>query len=651
MSSATLEPEAMDPKLLTEVERQEAVLADLPEDYEFPLFDGRQAIESQRKSAYKNTPRAAREIVDNAVEAGAKNVWIVFKRPGEDRAKHERRDAVSAVAFIDDGPGMLPKMAQYALSWGGGTHFDDPTGIGRFGFGLPNSSINQTRRVEVYTRTGAKQPWTRAVLDINKVKQHGLVKVDPPEEAELPEFVVEYMKKNRITLKSGTVVVWDKPDKLSARSASKLREQMLDDFGVVYRYLLDDFRLVVDGVAVQKVDPLFLMEDARYYKSEKDGGPWCKFDRQLIVKYHKDEETGGQHLELLISAPEVQAARQDPNVVVDVISVKVAGFPYGFAGESIRTGYDEQGEEVRKHFSKDSDEYKRIQIRKKRRGMSFVRAKREIDTLDVFPTLGSEKANDMGEWPILQSYALHWGIEVRFGPKIDEVFGIGNDKQTVSPIEDFWRVLTKAEVDKAIQAEEKKQRGMRKKEDERRARREVENPDQPNPATDAAAAAEAVLGDNKPLPEERAAEAKEEFEKAVDEKVKETGKPRDEVEEALRKEAQLKKYAVKFFTSEGGVFYKPGFGNGLQRVAWINTDHPFFKVFYTEISKCGNPRARQVVDLLLLALAKAELKTDGTNKLFYEHHRKNEWSAFLHLGLTILEDLQQGDPSEQQEEV
>ena len=80
---------------------------------------------------------------------------------------------------------MLPKMARYALSWGGGTHFDDPTGIGRFGFGLPNSSINQTRRVEVYTRTGAKQPWTRAVLDINTVKcSHGLVKVDAPEEAD-----------------------------------------------------------------------------------------------------------------------------------------------------------------------------------------------------------------------------------------------------------------------------------------------------------------------------------------------------------------------------------------------------------------------------------------------------------------------------------
>src|ERR1700730_15547885 len=83
MTVDTVEPDAMDPKLLTEVERQETAHAKLPEDYEFPRFDGRQAIESQRKSAYKNTARAAREIVDNAYEAGAKNVRVVLKRPAE----------------------------------------------------------------------------------------------------------------------------------------------------------------------------------------------------------------------------------------------------------------------------------------------------------------------------------------------------------------------------------------------------------------------------------------------------------------------------------------------------------------------------------------------------------------------------------------
>src|SRR5207245_6909817 len=53
------------------------------------------------------SPRAARESSDNAYEAGGKHVWVIFRRPsGAERGKHERRDTVSAIAFIDDGQGM-----------------------------------------------------------------------------------------------------------------------------------------------------------------------------------------------------------------------------------------------------------------------------------------------------------------------------------------------------------------------------------------------------------------------------------------------------------------------------------------------------------------------------------------------------------------
>ena len=37
MSAATSELETMDPRLRTELQKQDAVLAELPEDYEFPL--------------------------------------------------------------------------------------------------------------------------------------------------------------------------------------------------------------------------------------------------------------------------------------------------------------------------------------------------------------------------------------------------------------------------------------------------------------------------------------------------------------------------------------------------------------------------------------------------------------------------------------
>src|SRR5436309_12676751 len=98
------------------------------------------------------------------------------------------RKTVSAIAVIDNGSGMLPKMIRYALTWGGGTHFDDHNFIGRFGFGLPNSSINQGRRVEVYSRTNGDEPWLRGVLDITSPSKYGAQSIEPPEVADLPDF-------------------------------------------------------------------------------------------------------------------------------------------------------------------------------------------------------------------------------------------------------------------------------------------------------------------------------------------------------------------------------------------------------------------------------------------------------------------------------
>ena len=406
-------------RLMTELERQEYYLSQLPDDYAFPLFSGKQAVESQRRSGYKDSARAAREIVDNACEAGAKNVWVIFDRPREpERGKHEPRNAVSAMAFIDDGPGMRPPMARYALCWGGGSHFEEPIGIGKFGFGLPNSSINQTRLVEVYTKTADVDDWMYAVLDINEVPLHGLVTIPEPKPGELPAFVRDYLKKKGIRLKSGTIVVWQKPDRLSYRKAPTLKDHLIKDFGVAYRGLLDRFNLYVEDTPVEKVDPLFLTPGGLFYKPPSEDGARCEFEREIPVKYYADDETGAQHIEELQDIETLEAARTDSKVLaVGVIRVRVAHFPFGFV--------------VGRGKLDDPDAKKRFEIRKPRRGMSFMRAGREIETFDIFPKSDQDVSSGLGDWPLLQSYAYHWGIEVAFDPELDDAFGVGNDKQTV----------------------------------------------------------------------------------------------------------------------------------------------------------------------------------------------------------------------------
>lgn len=62
-------------------------------------------------------------------------MWCSTPNPG--------KKSIRSIAFIDDGAGMLPSMIRYALTRVA-VALDDHDLIGRFGFVLPNSSINQT---------------------------------------------------------------------------------------------------------------------------------------------------------------------------------------------------------------------------------------------------------------------------------------------------------------------------------------------------------------------------------------------------------------------------------------------------------------------------------------------------------------------------
>src|SRR5256885_6533430 len=109
-------------RMLGEIQRQKKYLDQLGDHFTFPLFNSQRALESQRRSGYRNTAAAAREMVDNAIEAGATKVHVVFDHPSN-RKNHQRKDAVTAVAFLDNGSGMLPPTAQFAFSLGGWPDF------------------------------------------------------------------------------------------------------------------------------------------------------------------------------------------------------------------------------------------------------------------------------------------------------------------------------------------------------------------------------------------------------------------------------------------------------------------------------------------------------------------------------------------------
>ena len=614
MTTNATDLNATSDRLLTEVERQQKYLARLPDNYAFPLFNASQALESQRRSGYRNTAAAAREIVDNAMEAGASRVDVCFARPRQLKA-HQRAESINALAFIDNGSGMIPKMAQYALSWGSGTHFDEPSFIGKFGFGLPNASINQTRLVEVYTKIAGAKAITKAWLDARDVKDHGLQQIPEPVEAELPEFVQAYLDKKGLPFDHGTVVVWVEPDRISYRTPALMREHLVDDFGVTYRYLLEKIELYIEGTKVEPVDPLFLTPGARYFLSEDKGGAKMSADWNIPVKYVRDDNG----VLLLTKVEDIaELDPEDPKLeATGAIYVRVSRFPYGFAEHA--SGKVEK------------DNHRRFEIRKTRRGMSFIRAGREIETVDVFPKSMKDQAKGLGDWPLLQSYAYHWGVEVRFDPALDEIFGITNDKQTVRPIEDLWRLLATEGVDAQLGREQTFQRKMRHDEKQKQQRSQAKKSVAATIAESAAAKANSVSGQKPQVSDRAKAKAREDFESEAKRRAKVDQTSIDQARKAVEDETKRRPYVIDFYEEPRGAFYKPDWAHGGQIAVLINRAHPFFQTLYSPL--IGLPhggQAKQALDVLLIALARAELAIeDETCAAWYETQRERVWSTFL----------------------
>src|SRR5579864_7989290 len=101
-------------------------------------------IQAIRDSGYRSTGSAVAELVDNALEAGARTIDIDVTESAENPASRR-------VEVVDDGSGMSNDTMRLALQFGGSTRFNSRSGLGRYGMGLPCSSLSQARRVEVYS--------------------------------------------------------------------------------------------------------------------------------------------------------------------------------------------------------------------------------------------------------------------------------------------------------------------------------------------------------------------------------------------------------------------------------------------------------------------------------------------------------------------
>src|SRR3546814_610931 len=172
------------------------------------------AVKAMRDSGYKNTTYALAELIDNSVQANASNVEVICLeayRQVNERASRR----IQAIGILDNGDGMTPETLRLALQFGNGTHLTDRKGIGRFGMGLPNSSISQCRRVEVWTWQNGPDNAMYSYLDVDDIEGRRLYAVPAPTNKPLPD---EWSSRSDNVETTGTIVLWTNLDEHGLRS-------------------------------------------------------------------------------------------------------------------------------------------------------------------------------------------------------------------------------------------------------------------------------------------------------------------------------------------------------------------------------------------------------------------------------------------------
>ena len=131
-------------------------------------------IHSIRDSGYKNLSSALAELVDNSIEAKSSKIKIqLIKVDNAEGAGYE-------VEVYDNGIGMSYEELCLALQFGGSTRYNSRIASGRFGMGLPNSSLSQCRRVEITTKKKGGE-LLHTYLDIDEFVKNNSSKLHDPE--------------------------------------------------------------------------------------------------------------------------------------------------------------------------------------------------------------------------------------------------------------------------------------------------------------------------------------------------------------------------------------------------------------------------------------------------------------------------------------
>ena len=383
-------------------------------ELDFSIIDATMTVQAMRDSGYKSTTHALAELIDNAIESDADVIEVFGLSRFDDRTS---RRTLQELAVLDNGGGMDRNTLRGALRYGHGTR-RERRGIGRFGMGLPNSSMSQARRLDVWSWQSGPTNALHTYLHLDDVEK-GISQIPEPTLKAVPEA---YLHSSRVPPgESGTLVLWSDLDRVEWSRASTTFRHTENLLGRIYRRFLakeserlhpdddrgdeigprrsitlipidDDDGLIEvhadDIVHVRPNDPLYLMCDTSCPEDFGSGPMFMELPQfsptTVPVTY------GGKRHHVRIRASYARPHIRDSDQ-------PDAAWPDRWKGQD--AGSAPWG----KHAAQNS-------------GVSLIRAHREIQLDDSWVSHDDTRER----W---------WTVEIDFPTALDEVFGVTNNKQ------------------------------------------------------------------------------------------------------------------------------------------------------------------------------------------------------------------------------
>ena len=529
------------------------------------LIDPARFIRSMRDFGI-GTIEAVNEYVDNSIDAGADDVWIsLFQNP----------EGNKTLIIEDNGRGIKKDNLRGVLRYGGRV---DQSGakVGKFGFGLPASSICQSDRTAIWTNhEDENDGFYHSYLDIDYLGDNGDI---PPRESE-PLPTDQYDLNLDPSVDHGTVIILEELRNPEYVQISTLEDHIKKEVGQVQRHqMANGVSIHVNNDDIPIRDPLMRIEESQECQEHGKSEVWS----EDTIEFEGDGYSGEIDYKIVIL----------PIGALQSLTKKERG----------KLGVNQDGQ-----------------------GFYLVRNDREIKggvTLSIYT-----KNNDLN----------YFKCELEFSEDLDNAFGIETNKSRCS-LSDRLRPILDKEIGDQIpdvrdRIKEIKNENQSSDEDTYDAAEKTFNESSawmPPNAVD-------IDDDTR---EKQEADAEEELQNVREKLETGEGNLDylKELEYRLEtiKESEGHTYEFEIDQpSENGFYGYENHGKVLKTK--INPNHIFYKEIFADLEDSNNPLDQIYWELFLMAIVKAETEARSEDqKRFFRMLRQNLSSSLS----TLLSELQ-----------